>query len=463
MPIKWSNRLISIFSLTSLVAAIPVQAAPYEIIDLGNLGGVSNYSYSINELNEVTGSSDGQIIPNDEADEEDLPAICQLPNGETVYQEFCSHAYLYSNSVIIDLGDFAQDQSFGFAINDNSAVVGYAHEEIDDGDEETTNVIHERAFISFAGGLIEALPFPDEANELAEGIYPQQRALDITNDRKIVGLSYIPLTNDDEETFNNYRPFLYDYDTGSMTILPLFTDDAQRTGGARAINSSSVIVGWAESDEENNPIHAMLWDPASPESAVDLGTLGGFTSKAYDINDGQIIVGVSETSESYVDNQSLGFVYDPNAETPMIAIPEFSDSENFRTSLAYAINNNNQIVGTAQIKEGYSQRNTAFLYDFDNDSLTNLNDMVDCSLNWELQIARDINDSGVITGIGTIDDEVHSFLLVPTADTEPTNCTELRDQEREEENQQDSGSGSGSGLLLLLVLSVIGKRRLVRA
>ena len=72
-------------------------------------------------------------------------------------------------------------------------------------------------------------------------------------------------------------------------------------------------------------------------------------------------------------------------------------------------------------------------------------------------VARDINDSGVITGTGTIDDEVHSFMLIPTADTEPTNCTELRELEREqEEDELKDAAGSGSfGVLSLFLLSAM--------
>ena len=87
--------------------------------------------------------------------------------------------------------------------------------------------------------------------------------------------------------------------------------------------------------------------------------------------------------------------------------------------------------------------------------------MVDCSLNWELYSARDINDSGVIVGIGTVGDEVHSFMLVPTADTTATNCTELREQERQEDKDQytdETGSGS-VGFLSLFMLLLYGIRR----
>jgi len=458
---KCFGSLIGITWLSSLFLTIPLVAAPYDLIDLGSLGGERNYVYGINELDEVTGYSDGAIIPDDQVDTENPPSICQLANGTSAYQEFCNHAYLYSNGVMTDLGDFSLDRSFGIAINDNSTIVGFALAEHDDGDEETINLTHDKAFISFAGGLIESLPFPDESNDLAETVTPNQRALDISNDRKIVGYSLVGFTDDAEVQNSVNRPYLYDYDAGMIMLLPLFYENILLTGSARAINSSSMVVGWAQSEDEYNPNHALLWDPATPEFSIDLGTLGGYTSEAYDINDSNIIVGNSDTSTTASTNEQLAFIYDPDAETPMVALPEFSDLEDYRVSMAYAINNNNQVVGKAQITAGYSPRYTAFLYDHNSETLTNLNDMVDCSLNWELNSAKDINDSGIIVGIGTVGDEVHSFMLVPTADTTPTNCTELREQERQEnEDQYKDETGSGSvGFLSLLMLLLYGNRR----
>jgi len=217
------GSLIGITWLSSLFLTLPLVAAPYDLIDLGtSLGGERNYVYGINELDEVTGYSDGAIIPDDQVDTENPPSICQLANGTSAYQEFCNHAYLYSNGVMTDLGDFSLDRSFGIAINDNSTIVGFALAEHDDGDEETINLTHDKAFISFAGGLIESLPFPDESNDLAETVTPNQRALDISNDRKIVGYSLVGFTDDAEVQNSVNRPYLYNLqDQKTLVMQPL--------------------------------------------------------------------------------------------------------------------------------------------------------------------------------------------------------------------------------------------------
>jgi hypothetical protein len=85
--------------------------------------------------------------------------------------------------------------------------------------------------------------------------------------------------------------------------------------------------------------------------------------------------------------------------------------------------------------------------------------MVDCSLNWELYNATGINDNGVITGTGVFDGAARSFMLIPTTDTVPTNCTALRKAERDEDTKIiNEGSGS-LGFFSLFMGSLLLWRR----
>jgi len=460
-----SVHLLQVLILVSLSSVL--NAAPYTLIDLGDLGGAENFAFSINSLNEVVGNSPGAVIP-EALITDDNPAVnCQNSSGTIIKREFCSHGYLYTSATLVDLGDLAGDsvgdfRSFSYAINDNSITVGHAIEIFDDGDPETVDTgKHEVATISYSGGAFEKIPFPAESLLLSTGNEPQQRALDVNDNDLIAGYSLIQVINPDtDEKSDQYRAYTYDLNTLTYNILPVFSNEVLRTAAARAINNSGQVVGYATSEDEGNVNHGFLWNPATPDASIDLGTLGGASSSAYDINDLGIIVGVTETSKDFFTNQRLAFIYDTSLSTPMILIPEFSDHEDFKDSKAYAINNSNQIVGTAQITSGFNSRNTAFRYDYDTDTLINLNDMVDCSLNWELLTARDISDNGAIVGTGTVDGEVHSFLLMPTAETESTNCTAIRKQlSDDEEEEQLGGSGSTSPVYLtILIMGYILRR-----
>jgi uncharacterized membrane protein len=456
--------LVSTIS-AGLTFTTTLNAAPYDLIDLGTLGGLESYAIGINSANQITGASGGPEIADEDIAEDNPAAQCPLSDGRTFFREFCRHAFLYDNGVMTDLGDLGFFTSFGSALNDNGTVVGHSFIQNDQGDDDDSNdAVEEYAVVSFNGGEVQALPYPAEVIALGDAINRQMRALDITNNDLIVGYMLYPSegldVNDAPITVNRIRGYVYDYTNDSFMIVPNFEDDYSLQTGVRAVNEQGIVAGWGVTVEDFEPAHAMVWDSTSgATTSTDIGTLGGYFSYANDINDNNLVVGRSDTTKSFSTNNNLAFYYDLNAATPeMIAIPEFSEDDDFTQSVAYGINNLNQVVGSAQISAGFTPRNTAFLYDIDNDSLINLNDMVDCSLNWELNIARDINDSGVIVGVGTLDGLARSFMLVPTGDTEPTNCTALRQEERDEDRQDavDDATSGGSMGWLVIMLSAAG-------
>ena len=87
--------------------------------------------------------------------------------------------------------------------------------------------------------------------------------------------------------------------------------------------------------------------------------------------------------------------------------------------------------------------------------------MIDCDLGWSLTFARDINDAGVIVGTGTLDGEVRSFMLMPTGDTTPTNCTQQTDggDDPDDPDNGDDSSSSSTGLLAILLAGFVWLRR----
>ena len=445
-----------------LSASLSVTAAPYDVIDLGTFNGSFNFVYSVNNLNQAVGYSNGELVPVDEITEDSEAATC-VDGSIISIRTFCNHAYLFEAGTLTDLLALDGDSSYAFGINDSTTVVGFGLSEVDNGDPETANPLTQRAFISLNGQPVELMRLPDETANLPESVLPEQRNVAINNSNQTVGTVLLPLSEEGSEgIFPIVRPFIYDITNDTYTIVPLFDDEIQRAGGARAINNLGQVVGWANSanEEENNPFNAFFWDPANPDLSTNIGTLGGFTAEAYDINDNGIIVGASDTSREFFSNETLAFYYDLATDT-MTQIPEFSQVDEYVTSIAFAVNNSDQIVGAAQSSANFNTINSAFLYQVGEDSITNLNDMIDCDLGWSLTFARDINDAGVIVGTGTLDGEVRSFMLMPTGDTTPTNCTQQTDggDDPDDPDNGDDSSSSSTGLLAILLAGFVWLRR----
>jgi probable HAF family extracellular repeat protein len=200
---------------------------------------------------------------------------------------------------------------------------------------------------------------------------------------------------------------------------------------ARIVGYSEIISGGLSA------YHAMSVPVTSTGSPmVDLGTLGGPSSYAYDVNSSFQIVGESEISSAgYVH----GFLYSGGVMTDIGTFPGGSNSYAFGisesgkvvgtsdngsayhafvysggvmtdlgtlggvNSRAYAINDTSGIVGDSHIA-GYATR--AFLYK--NGTMTNLGTLNGSSYS----TANDINSAGEIVGLSTYSpsSDTHAFI-----------------------------------------------------
>lgn len=262
-------------------------------------------------------------------------------------------------------------------------------------------------------------------------------------------------------------------------------DPANFTSNALAVNINGQAVGQAtirDGDRLRNV--AALFD-VNEGKAVKALTVTDSTissSIANDINDNGIAVGRTIYPSSY--SSYKFFVYNANDDTTTYPASFYSSAN----SSAYAINNSGLVVGAAdweRVPPSSSRRQHAFVYDVNNDSFKDLNDLLqfDGSLltqrydgdtcaareDWTLEYASDINNNGeiVATAVTTLrdtsgnlvlDDEgatqyvLRAVKLVPT-DEEPSTC--IADQD---EPYQRKGSGS-LGLLSLGLLGLLGWRR----
>jgi uncharacterized membrane protein len=174
------------------------------------------------------------------------------------------------------------------------------------------------------------------------------------------------------------------YKSNVRTFLPIL-NTIDKCSGANSINNLGEIAGWAEgltnSTIENTecpstvpdtvPIHAMLWSN-STATPTDLGTLpGDLLSMAVKVNLLGVVVGMS--GNSVAENTAAPqFLYRP------------------------------QIVGHPFIWDAVR-------------GMRDLNDLIPVSSGWTLQSVSDINGVGQMVGTGTINGEVHGFLLKPSA------------------------------------------------
>jgi probable HAF family extracellular repeat protein len=183
---------------------------------------------------------------------------------------------------------------------------------------------------------------------------------------------------------------------------------------ATDINAEGQIVGGANPQPGDIPagtdsaqatfelfpgVHAVLWNG---DSITDLGTLGGEGSIATAINNNGQIVGSSLQEEG----GSRAFLWEDDEMSNLGVLPEGGDA-----SYATDINSAGQVVG---LVEGYGdQGRIAFLWQ--NDEMIDLNTLIPADSDWVLLGATAINDAGQIVGFGLGPEGQQLFLLTPVA------------------------------------------------
>jgi probable HAF family extracellular repeat protein len=128
-------------------------------------------------------------------------------------------------------------------------------------------------------------------------------------------------------------------ESGTMEVLDNLPGGVE--GQAFSINNNGVAVGSADLPFNGDiAAHAVMWDAAG--FATDLGTLGGLTSAAGDINDSNVVVGSSDDAAG----NFRAFVWSAGAGMQPLPTP-FGGS-----SFANAINNAGEIVGGMTVGPG---------------------------------------------------------------------------------------------------------------
>lgn len=156
---------------------------------------------------------------------------------------------------------------------------------------------------------------------------------------------------------------------------------------AHDINDFGQIVGQSDIFG-NSATHPFMTD-ANGQNMIDIGTLGGLNAVANSINNSGYVAGASQTSGNIVTH---GFTYNSTAG----AINDLGEFSSIPTgSGAMSINDSGQVVGGSYTSNGLY---TSFVYNPDDQVMTNLG-----GFGGHFSLATDINNKGQVSGYSSFD------------------------------------------------------------
>jgi len=351
----------------------------YEVVKLPSLGGTQSRGMAINDQGVVAGWSN-------------------LPDGSR-------RAVLWpDHQTITNLGKLGGVSSAvpWLGLNNAGTVVGISHtDEVDPLDEDwacelvgflpqTTNLIC-RGFV-WENNQMRGLPTLGGQHSFGTGV---------NNHGLVVGWAetavHDPTCDPNTAQKLQFRAVMWDPKDGSngkikARELSPYPDDS--TSAATAINDNGQVVGISGKCDQAvgryTAQHAVLWEKNG--NVIEIPNLGGTSwHTPMDINAQGDVVGFSNPDEP---GDEIGDFIPRAFHWPYGA----AEAKDLRTlgddtvSEAFAINSHGQVVG---ISFGGSKGPRAFIWQ--NDVLTNLNDLVDISPDTLLS-AQDINNVGQITG-----------------------------------------------------------------
>ena len=345
-----TSRIIPV-AMLALAAVLPAAAASpaaaaaktYTITDLGSLGFGESDPSALNATGQVTGLSY-------------LSKTFTYPCGYPVRTctAHLSHAFLYGNGTMTDLGTLGGNDSQGDAINASGQVAGNSQ-------TRTTGINGTHAALWSGKKAIDL-------GALAPLAGSYSIAYGISDSGQVVGswgLNY------------GSHPFLYS--NGTITSLP---EPGFATNGceARAINSFGQIAGMCT--DASGSTHLVMWQNGT---ITNLGTLAGVESVA--INSNGHIPGTVFTGGT-----TGGFLYRNGTIT------------NLGSFAPNAINDNGVMVGGSSIDSG--------------GTVQDLNSLIPAGSGYQIQIAGGINGTGQIVAYASYSTQnlsQHAVLLNPSS------------------------------------------------
>jgi probable HAF family extracellular repeat protein len=267
--------------------------------------------------------------------------------------------------------DIPPPNTVGSAINDAADAVGF----------DWGNPIHPY-FYRHDTGLME-----DFSKQLPG---PNSWPFDINNDRIVTGITGWTIPS---------RPFLYEGDSGSATVLDPLPGHGYAAGDA--INDAGHLAGWS-ARADGQDLRAFIYREGTMQ---DLGP--GYV---LDVNNADVIAGIALLP------LRRAFRLDASAKNPRPELLGHSPMPGYTRNIASAINDEGVVVGWSDPDVGVNHRAFVDIPSGEDAGFHDLHDVVVEADGWVLKRATGIGNSGHIVGVGTYQGKGTGFVLTPAPD-----------------------------------------------
>lgn len=384
-----TSRACAVFVLAILSAAPLAAEVEYRVVDLGTFDGES-FGYALNEWGHTTGKS------------------------KTSASQFHAFFRQATSCGMHDLGTFGGTESVGYGINDAHQVAGWSRDA-----QQNFRAFRWTDLSNDGGaGAGEVIDLGTLGGD-SSGAYAINTAGQVAGQAdRIVQIGPIELSYPSAFLWTDLNSNNAS-DPGEMINLGTLTGVDQHRSYAFGLNDHGAVVGSSQSTADLNPQHAFYWQDTNnnyasdPGEMIDLGTLGGATSIALDVNDNRQVVGSSHDGSITMATMWRDTGSDGLDQGDILGLGTLGGG----FSEAKSINNIGQVVGYSETGLSGDNSQHAFIYREPSLGMQDLNDLIDPASGWTLQQAWEINDRGSIVGYGvnaSTGDTERAFLLEPT-------------------------------------------------